>query len=158
MVNAERLHRLLLIGIIIGLAFSIYASIEVEYPAAQGVCSVNSYISCAAVDTSGHTSIGPVPDFVVGLAGFLLLLAFDLPLLRTYDVRYLYGVLGLATIGAVVAVGLGSIEVFVIHAVCPICLGAYLSDAFVLAMALWIWRLRRSRLPAEDPEPGAASA
>jgi uncharacterized membrane protein len=157
MANAASLHRLLLVAILIGLAFSVYATYEVLHPAAQGSCDINSTVNCAAVDNSGHTTIGPIPDYSIGLAGFVLLLAFDIPLLATYEPRYLYGVIGFAAIGAAVAVGLGSVEVFIIHAICPICLGAYISDAFVLAIALWIWRLRSKPVESDAAESESAA-
>jgi uncharacterized membrane protein len=157
MVNAASLHRLLLVAILIGLAFSSYAAYEVTHPAAQSACSITTTVSCAKVDTSNYTTIESIPDYYVGLAGFVLLLALDIPLLATYESRYLYGVIGFASIGAAVAVGLGAVEVFLIHAICPICLGAYISDAFVLAIALWIWRLRSKPVESDATEPESAA-
>jgi uncharacterized membrane protein len=157
MVNAASLHRLLLVAIVVGLAFSTYATYEVNDPAARNACSINNQFSCARVDSSNYTNIGPIPDYSIGLAGFVVLLALDIPLLATYESRYLFGVIGFAGIGAVVAVGLGAVEVFLIHAICPICLGAYISDAFVLLIALWIWRLRNKDVESSSAETESAT-
>lgn len=157
MVDARTLHRALLLAIVAGLAFSLYAAFEVLDPALQASCSVTPYFSCRAVDQSGYTHLGPLPDWSVGLGGFLLLLALDLPLLSSYDPRLLNGVVAVSAVGAVVALGLGYLELDVIRALCPICLGAYLSDAAVLLLALALVRLRRSlgtdRPGAPTPRP-----
>ncbi|MHB8351550.1 MAG: vitamin K epoxide reductase family protein [Thermoplasmata archaeon] len=154
MVDARTLHRALFLAILVGLAFSLYASFEVLDPALQSSCSVTPYFSCRAVDESGVTHLGPLPDWSVGLGGFLLLLALDLPLLTSYDPRLLNGVVAVSAVGAVVALGLGYVELGVIRALCPVCLGAYLSDAAVLLLALALVRMRRGSipdLPAADP-------
>jgi uncharacterized membrane protein len=144
-VRAATLHRLLLIAILAGLAFSIYAAIEVTVDTGlRNTCSVNSVFSCGRVDSSAYTNLGPVPDWSVGVGGFVVLLALDIPLLLTYDPRMLNAVLGLSIVGLLVAAGLAAVEVFLIHAVCPICLGAYISDAAVLGFALGLLRLRRA--------------
>jgi uncharacterized membrane protein len=158
MVRASTLHRLLLLSILIGLGFSLYAMVEVLYPAAQGTCSINPFFSCGKVDQSAYTHIGPVPDWLVGVGGFVLLLALDLPLLRSYEVRYLYGIAVLAAVGLAVAVGLGLVELTLIHAVCPICLGAYLSDAAVMGLALGLLGLRKAALAEAASEPPGRSA
>ncbi|HEV2449124.1 MAG TPA: vitamin K epoxide reductase family protein [Thermoplasmata archaeon] len=144
MVDARLLHRLLLVCIVVGIGFSSYAAFEVLDPTLQKSCSISPFLSCGAVDQSGHTSIGPVPDWSIGLLGFLLLLALDLPLLRTFDRRLLYGVVGFSALGLGVAGYLAYVELDIIHALCPICLGAYLSDLAVFVVALVLLRLRRS--------------
>ncbi|MGI0156765.1 MAG: vitamin K epoxide reductase family protein, partial [Thermoplasmata archaeon] len=81
----------------------------------------------------------------------LLLLAIDLPLLRTYDPRLLYGVFALSIVGLSIAAYLAYVELALIHALCPICLGAYLSDLAVFFVGLSLVRLRRA---ASTPEGG----
>ncbi|MCI4345773.1 MAG: vitamin K epoxide reductase family protein [Thermoplasmata archaeon] len=150
MVDARLLHRLLLVGILAGIGFSLYATAEVLDPALQSSCSVSAFFSCGAVDQSGHTSIGPVPDWSVGLGGFLFLLALDLPLLATFNPRLLGAVMLVSGAGLAVSLYLGYVELDIIHALCPICLGAYLSNAFVFLTATVLVALRRER--SEVPE------
>ncbi|MCI4363115.1 MAG: vitamin K epoxide reductase family protein [Thermoplasmata archaeon] len=150
MVDARLLHRLLLVSILAGIGFSLYATAEVLDPALQSSCSVSAFFSCGAVDQSGHTSIGPLPDWSIGLGGFLVLLALDLPLLATFDARLLGAVLLLSGVGLGVSLYLGYVELDIIHALCPICLGAYLSNASILLLALLLTRLRLARV--ETPE------
>lgn len=144
--DARVLHRLLLLFLIVGLIFSCYAAFEVLDPALQKSCSLNPFLSCAAVDQSGYTNFGPtpIPDYAVGIGGFVVMLALDIPLLRSYDPRLLHALLGLTTLGLAISVGLALVELTIIHAFCPICLGAYLSDAGAFVVAVALVRLRRS--------------
>ena len=153
--DARVLHRLLLVEILAGLAFSAYAAFEVLNPALQGTCSVNGYLSCGKVDQSGWTNLGPAPDWAVGVGGFLLQLAIDIPLLRSYDSRLLHLLLIVGVAGLVVAAGLAYIELAIIQALCPICLGAYLAEAAVVGLALALVRLRRANAPTETDAPVA---
>jgi uncharacterized membrane protein len=149
--DAKVVHRLLLLLILIGLAFSLYATLETLDPALQATCTVNSYLSCQAVDSSSFTHTGPIPDWAIGVGGFLLLLLLDLALLRTYEARWLNAVTVVAALGVVTAIYLGSIELFLIKAICPICLGAYLSGVAVLLVAIWLRRIRASAEPEHAP-------
>jgi uncharacterized membrane protein len=158
MADARVLHRLLFLCILSGLAFSLYATFEVLYPPAESSCFINSYLSCGAVDRSAFTTIGPVPDWAVGVGGFLALLALDAPLLGSYDARWLKALLVVGAVGILVAIGLGAVEILWIHALCPVCLGAYLSDVGVVVFAVWLYRMRgpgerrvRDRMPETTP-------
>jgi uncharacterized membrane protein len=158
MADARVLHRLLLLFIIVGIAFSTYSAFETLYPAGRGVCSINSYVNCGKVASSAWATVGPFPDWSVGLGGFLILLALDIPLIRTYDPRLLTWVLAFATLGLTVAVVFGSIEVLLIHAFCPICLGAYISDLGVFVVALTLYRQHRAQLAERARRRAEASS
>ncbi len=144
--KANVLHRLLLLAILVGLGFSVFAAFEVLDTALTSACSVNPFLSCGAVASSGDTGFppprGPIPDYAVGLLGFIALLALDIPLLRTYRGIWLKGVIILATLGLVVSAALAYVELAIIQHLCPVCLGAYLSDAGVLVIAVLLLRLR----------------
>jgi uncharacterized membrane protein len=162
MVDARILHRALLAVILLGLALSLYAAFEVTDPALSNACSVNSYVSCGTVLRSGDTTFPPgsgVPDWSWGVGGFLALLALDLPLIRTYDPRLLRGVLLLSACGLALAAIFAYEEVWVIHALCPICLGAYLSGVGVVALSGALVRMRGRSLDEsvgpEEPVPRA---
>ena len=162
--DARTLHRLLFLFVLAGLGLSVYAAFEVTDPALQHGCTVNGFFSCAAVTASGRTSIGPFPDWAIGVGGFVLLLALDLPLLRYYTPSLLLAVLLVSLAGLGVAAYLAYIEVAIIGAVCPVCLGTYIADAGVLALALALFLLRRERdraqpagVDAENSAPSPAA-
>lgn len=160
--NASVLHRLLLLSILVGLGFSAFATFEVVDTSLTSACSVNPFLSCGAVAASGDTGFppprGPIPDYAVGLLGFVALLALDVPLLRTYAKRWLMAILVLSAIGLGVAAVLAYVELAVIQHLCPVCLGAYLSDAAAFALAIAIHRARsRTDDAAADPASSAES-
>lgn len=135
----QTLHGIILAGAVVGLALSIFAMLETIDPALQSACSVDPLFSCGAVTTSGHTTIFGIPDWSIGLAGFILLVGLDVPLYRTWKRSYLTGILALSIIGLGLSLYLAYVEVFVIGHVCPVCLGTYIANGFVLWAALGLW-------------------
>jgi uncharacterized membrane protein len=155
--KASQLRRLLLVMCGVGLLFSIYAGIEVVDPGAQSVCSVSSTVSCAAVASSGHTNLGPIPDWLIGLAGFVVLLAFAILYFQTRDRAYLQVLIALSSLALLISAYLAYVEVGVIHAICPVCVGAYLSNVAVWAIAVALWRRRKtSPAPSKSSTPAGA--
>lgn len=143
MADARVLHRLVFAFIVAGLALSLYATAESLDPALQSICTVNAFLSCAAVQRSGLTTLGPVPDWAVGVGGFSLLLLLDVLLIRSYEARWLRAVLVVAALGLVLAAVLTYIELVLIHALCPVCFGTYVADLGVLLGAVALVRVRR---------------
>jgi uncharacterized membrane protein len=133
----------------IGIIVSIFAGLEIYDASLQSLCSVNSYVSCGAVDTSGRTTLLYVPDYLWGIGGFVLILlvaalAEQLP----RDRRRAYGLLAVTTLGIAIAVYFLYVEVALIHALCPVCAGAYVMG--VLAWVGAIGLVRRTPGKAED--------
>ncbi len=143
MADARVLHRLLLAFVVAGLALSLYATAESLDPALQSSCTVNAFLSCAAVQQSGLTTLGPVPDWALGVGGFSMLLVLDVLLIRTYETHWLLAVLAVGALGLAIAAVLAYIELAVIHALCPVCLGTYVADAGALLTAVGLLHLRR---------------
>ena len=139
--RAETVHQLLLLGIILGLAFSLYAGYESLYPPAQGTCSFNSYVSCSKIDTSGHTTTLGIEDWLWGTGGFVLLLLLDIPLYRTWKREWLLPLTALSTVGVLLTLYFAYLEFAVIQGLCIICLGAYLSNVLVFGCAVYLTRL-----------------
>lgn len=152
-IRAESLHRLTLLGIVAGIALSLFAAWETLDPALSGVCSVNPLISCSAVDRSGLTTTLGIPDWAWGLGGFALMLGLDVVAFRTWRRPWVGAVALVAAGGVAFASYLAYVEVVQIGAICPVCFGSYAADAIVLASALTLWR--RS---AEDDRSGARAS
>lgn len=136
--RSETLHAILPLVLVAGLAFSIYAAAETVDPALQGSCSVNSYISCHKVDVSGHTTTLGIPDYALGIAGYVLMFALDVQVYRQGRGRWLDALTLVSGLGVVLSVYFASIELFVIQGFCLICFSAYVCNvgAFVVALAL----------------------
>lgn len=156
-IRAETAHALVLLAIIAGLGLSIYAGYETVNPSLQGSCSFTAYFSCAKVDTSGQTTTLGIQDYVWGIAGFVAMLALDIPLYRSWNRRLLEGLTILSGLGAALSVYFAYLELVVIQGICVICLGAYLSNVVALAFLLVLVRMGR-RERAEAASAAAAAS
>src|SRR5271170_5717107 len=84
----------------LGLIVSIFAAAEFYDAALQGLCTVNSYISCGKVASSGLTFTLDIPNYAWGIGGFvLILLVAGLAEQRAGDRRWTYALLGITTAG-----------------------------------------------------------
>lgn len=159
MVRAETLHALVFVLLLAGLGLSVYAWYESTHPAAQGSCSFSAFVSCAKVDQSSHTTTLGVPDYWIGVGGFALMLALDVPLYRTFKRPWLLALLAVSLVGGIFSVYLAAIELFVIQAVCLVCTGTYLLNAAVLVCAFVLMREGRGELEKSSvAHPGKAGA
>jgi uncharacterized membrane protein len=157
-VKAESVHAALLLVVIAGLGLSAFATAETYLPSLQNGCSISPFFSCTAVDRSGHTTTLGVPDWAIGLAGFVVLLALEIPLYRTWRRDLLKAVVLVSALGLAVSAYLGYVELAVIHALCPVCFSTYLADAAVFGLSLWLLASSRPTgddEPADGPEPVA---
>ncbi len=145
----ERLSRgdLLLLNAILaagGAGVSAYLTYEKLVAFSSSFCDINDYFSCSAVGASSFAAIGPVPTAVVGLAGFLLLLALSIAAFRGTVRLGPWSVDGwtlvLAIVGGLLGLGLTFVEVFVIHAVCILCATGFALDLGILAVAVVLRR------------------
>lgn len=136
--RAESVHAALLVLIIGGLGLAVFAYLETTIPALQHVCSLSPFFSCSKVDQSGYTSTLGIPDYAIGIAGYLALLAIDVPLFVTWRRDLLKGLVVVSGLGVAVAVYLGYVELAIIHALCPVCFSTYLVDGLVFLLSLWL--------------------
>jgi len=147
----------------LGLILSLFATAEAYDTSLSGLCSVNSYVSCGAVLSSGLTTLLGVPDFAWGLGGFVLILVVAALAERNRrDPRWTYALLAVTTLGVAVALTLLYVELALIHAICPVCAAAYLMGgvSWVGAVAV-VFRLRerarkRDATDAIEPDPARA--
>ncbi len=152
--RADTAYALVLLLLIGGLAFSAYAWYETVNASAQGVCSINSYVSCGKIDTSGHTTTLGLPDWGIGVAGYVVMIALGVLAYRTYRRSYLEGLTVVSGLGLALSVYFAYIELVVIQGLCIICLGAYLCNLASFVLLLYLVRLTGEpdevRAPAKD--------
>lgn len=153
--RAETLHAIVLVALVVGLGLSLFADAETHDKALQNDCSVNPFFSCSKVDQSGQTTTLGLPDYLIGIGGFVLMLAIDVPLYRSWRPELLYLLTAVSAGGLVVSLWLAYVELFQIDALCPVCLSAYLANlaAFVAALTL----LLKARSGAGEPVAAATS-
>ena len=109
-----------------GLIVSIYAYLETVQASLQKYCTINSFVSCGAVAQSGKTTILGVPDAFIGIGGFILILVVaSIAEQRRRDLRWPYLLLVFTTVGVGFSLYFVTLELGVIHALCPVCLAAW---------------------------------
>lgn len=130
------LHRATLFVLFVGLAFSLFATAETLDVALRSSCDVNPVFTCGPVDNSSYSHVGPIPDYAIGIGGFLVMILLEVLLIQRYEPVRVRLLLTFSFLGLLVSLALGYTEVAFIHVICPICLGAYLSNVGVLLCAM----------------------
>ena len=127
-----------------GLVVALDLTYEWYASANRSWCDVNSYLCCTCVAQSAYAAIGGIPTAIVGVVGFLVLIAFAVLALRGVD-RLGPGpvemwLLLFAVVGAFVGLGLSLIEVFVIQAICLLCATGFALDLAILGVVVVLRR------------------
>ncbi len=137
----------------LGLLVALFAAAEFATPSLRSVCSINAFVSCAAVDRSGHTTTLGIPDYAWGIGGFLALLVLaGLAEQRPRDPRRAYALAGLATAAVALSGYFLYVQLGEVHALCVVC-----ASAETLGAILWVSSLalaRRTASEARGPAPG----
>lgn len=98
---------------------------------------------CEAVNNSKYAEIGGIPLALLGLLGYLAILAFLIleTQFPSWRESLHLGVFGFTLAGTIYSVYLTYIEIFVLHAVCPYCVVS--AVVMLLLFVISIVRLRR---------------
>lgn len=147
----------------LGLIVSIFTYLEALQASLQSLCTVNSYVSCTAVANSGKTTLFGISDSFIGIGGFvLILIVAAIAEQRRREMVWPYLLLFLTTGGVALSAYFGYVEVGEIHALCPVCLTAYVFGVIVWVATIELvrrLRARARRVAAEAtlPEPTPAT-
>ena len=148
----------------LGLIVSIFTYLESLEASLQALCTVNAFVSCSAVARSGKTTLFGISDSFIGIGGFvLILLVAGIAEARRREMLWSYLLLVLTTGGVALSFYFGYVELGEIHALCPVCLTAYVfgfiawggSIALVQKLRAKA-RARAAKGTAETPPSGAA--
>ncbi|MGP8078229.1 MAG: vitamin K epoxide reductase family protein [Thermoplasmata archaeon] len=142
----------------LGLLVAIFAAAEFFDASLRGICSINSFFSCALVDESGRTTTFGVQDYLWGIGGFVLILVLaGLAEQRKENPLWAYALVVVTTAGVAFSFYFLYVELALIHALCIVCATDYVFGgiAWVGAVALGL-RTRRGTL--DDPPDGPAGA
>jgi len=142
MPTLSRGDRLLLVAALAGFGVLNAAYLMWQWYAAasDSWCDLDAYFSCTKVRDSPWSAIGGIPTATVGLAGFAVLVGLAGLALRGTERlgpwsldRWL---LLFALAGAAVGAGLTVVEVFVIQAICVLCVFGFALDLAILGLAV----------------------
>ncbi len=109
----------------VGVAVAVYHAYD-ELTETFNFCNLNQQISCGNVFASGDTSILGVPFYVLGMIWFPLLVVLGLWLTRRGKGPLNGDILiPVLMVGNAFTVYLWYLELFVIGAICPVCVALY---------------------------------
>ncbi len=158
--NTKSVRSAIILAGLIGLLVSIFAAAEFYQASLRSVCSFNSFFSCGVVDQSGLTTTLGIQDYLWGIGGFLLILVVaGIADRRSADPRPAYLLLGVTTLGVALALYFLYIELALIHALCVVCVAAYLFGgiAWIGAISL-VLRTRAAEGRAREVDTSSGSA
>jgi uncharacterized membrane protein len=153
--SARTLRITLLALTLIGVGIATYLTV-IHYAGIKPLCGKGGG-GCEIVQTSEYSKLAGVPVALIGLIGYVAILA---SLLAPGSENSRLATVGMALIGFGFSAYLTGREVFSIHHLCDWCLSSFV--IIFLIMCLSIWRFLRgdvgdvgaaptSRLPAADP-------
>jgi uncharacterized membrane protein len=121
---------------LVGLAVSIYLTIEHFTASTSLACPESATINCQKVTTSQWSHIGPVPVAVLGLVYFVAISLLCTPTAWRHEALDSLRVIG-AGIGVLTALYLVWIELFRINAICLWCTAVHACTLALLGAILW---------------------
>jgi uncharacterized membrane protein len=141
----------------LGLIAATFAAGEFFDAQLTKACSVNGFFSCSLIAQSGKTSTLGIPDWIWGIAGFVVILALAvLAERRRKDSRMAYALLAVTTAGVALSLYLLYVELVEIGGLCPVCVTAYLLGgvAWVGSVGLAVRAYRRDHRAPETEAVG----
>ncbi|MFH1637384.1 MAG: vitamin K epoxide reductase family protein [Candidatus Woesearchaeota archaeon] len=129
-------------GIILS-SYQTYAHYKVSH---ESFCDINEQVSCDIVNRSEYSKMFGIPVALLGVIGYIAFLILSLLLLkdidfskvhrkiRTRDVYYSVFLLVLAAF--MFSLFLTYIEVYVLHAICPLCVTSAIFIATILVLSI----------------------
>jgi uncharacterized membrane protein len=130
---------------LIGLALSLYLTVEHFTTPAILACPAGATLNCVRVTTSPWSVIAGVPVAVLGLAYYLGMTALVSPPAWRHHRLDAVRIVGAAA-GVAMVLYLVWVELFRVNALCLWCTGVHVCTVLLLATILW-----RSATPATEP-------
>ena len=133
---ARRRVEVPLIVAVIGLAISIYLTIEHFTSGTSLACPEGTTVNCTKVTTSQWATFLGIPVAVLGLAYFVVMTLLVTPMAwrrRRLDPVRLVGAVG----GTLMVLYLIFVELFRVDAICLWCTGVHVCTVALLGLVLW---------------------
>ena len=145
--SARTLRITLLALTLIGLGVASYLT-YVHYAGIKPACTAGE--SCTKVQTSQYSKLAGVPVALIGLIGYVTILA---SLLAPENETSRFATVVLTVVGFAFSAYLTGRELFSIHAICEWCVSS--AVIMTLLMCLSIWRFLRGDVTTGTAEPEA---
>ncbi|MHB8791759.1 MAG: vitamin K epoxide reductase family protein [Thermoleophilia bacterium] len=130
---------IIIILAVLGIADSSYALNQHYAPPQTSSCDVNETVSCTAINQSEYSVFMGVPVAGIGIAGYLLIAGLAIAMMAGFH-RRLAGwlLLAMAIPALAFSLWLTWVEVFVLEAVCPLCVLSLLVISAITVLSLLV--------------------
>lgn len=116
---------------IIGILLAVYLLWEQVFRSSFQPCNINSFINCNAVISGEVSKTFGLPTPLYGLIGYIVIF-----FAATFQKNKL--LLGMAAFGLVFCLWIAYQELFILHVICPVCIGCQLIMITVFILSLII--------------------
>ena len=114
---------------IVGLALAIY---QASHKPADGASCALAGDSCSAVMNSAYSSLFGIPVALIGVFGFMLIIAIAFYVLLRDDKKALKPLFAVSTVGLAFVAYLVYAELVELHAICSLC-----TVSHIIGIAIW---------------------
>jgi uncharacterized membrane protein len=144
--SAQKIFRWIQILSSIGVLLAIYLLWEQLSHSPFRPCDINSVVNCDAIISGAVSKTLGIPTPLFGLTGYIIIF-----LAATFQWKRI--VMAMSTFGLAFCLWIGSIELFQLHVVCPVCITCQL-----VIIAVFILAILLLRVPAHDAGAGDAQS
>jgi uncharacterized membrane protein len=114
-----------------GILLAVYILWEQIFHPAFQVCNINALVNCDAIISGEVSKTLGLPTPIYGLIGYIVIL-----LAGIFHRKKL--LLGMALFGLIFCLWIGYQELFLLHVICPVCIGCQLIMITIFSLALII--------------------
>ena len=143
-ISMKAILAIIIVLTLAGIADSGYA-LKQHYSAAESSsCDFNATVSCTAVNQSQYSQVFGIPVAGIGIAGYVAMGALAALMLAGKGPRRILesGMVAVSLIALAISLALTYIEVFVLGAVCPLCVISLTLVALITALAIAVAIIR----------------
>lgn len=137
----------IVVASVIGGVAAIYAALAHYEVASSEFCSISATFDCDLVNKSAYSEIFGIPVSILGFGAYVFFFLSSLWYLRKPSETLLNLMIFASVTGLLFSLYLTSIEAFVLHAWCVLCITSQISIIFVTASVFGI------RFSEKKPEP-----
>ncbi len=123
------LYKIIMLLAVIGIGLALYLLYEAFAPAHRSLCYVNSTINCEASTKGALAYTLGIPTALYGLTGYMVILLSAIAKKRKL-------LLFMVTFGLLFCLRITFLEIFVIKAICPVCLLCQTNMLILFILAL----------------------
>ena len=120
---------------LIGILLAVYLLVEQIFRPAFQLCNINSRVNCNAIISGSVSKTLGLPTPLYGLIGFIVIFFAAVSQRKKLA-------LAMATFGLLFCLWIAYQELFLLHVICPVCIGSQLIMIMVFSLALIVGRTK----------------